>query len=561
MAFSVSYIYQIRDKLSPQLKKINRVVGQHNSDLKKTGRMWEKINVQIFKAGVRIALARKEADRLKNELANSWDELLGIAATVASIALPVKQAMEFETAMAGVAKAANLDKGTEQFDRMYDTIRNMTKEIPRTHAEMASMFEAGARLGISEKELPGFARLTAKTAVAFDMMAGTAGDSLASISAKMGIPIKRIESMMDAVNQLENTTAAKGNNMINIIGRIAGAAKSIDISPDQTAGLAAFAEQITVSPELAASGLNMMISRMREIPALHKKLLESPEKAISGMLGQLAKLDKVQRAAVVDKVFGEEAGRFVQTAVESLDVYEKTMGKVADSSQFAGSMSEEFEKQLKTSAVQAQIARNGLRDMGISLGEKLLPLVYEGAILLQKFAYGVSSFIQATGPVVPMIAAFAATLVAFKVAALAAKVAMLGLNVVMAANPIALVVAGIMALIAAFVYAYKKIKPFRDFVDTLWNGFIDKATVAIAWLKEAYNWVRELLGLSGESVDINVNQNVNGQMQPGDARNSVNVDGSVAVDINAPQNTVKDVRSAGRARGRTFAYGGYMGAY
>lgn len=543
MAFSVSYIYQIRDKLSPQLRKINRMVNRHNTDLKKTGAMWTMINRKIFTTGVRIAMAKRQANKLKQELSNSMGELAGIAATAASIVLPIKQAAEFESAMTGVAKTANLDKGTENFEKMRDTILQMSKEIPRTQKEIAAMFQAGARLGISQEELPAFARLTAKTAVAFDMMAETAGDSLASISAKMGLPIARVEKMMDAVNQLENTTAAKGNQMINIIGRIAGAAKSIELGPEQTAGLAAFANQITVSPELAASGLNMMISRMRKIPALHKKLIESPQKAISAMLGQLKKLDKVERAAVIDKIFGEEAGRFVTTAVESLDVYEKTVGKVSDSSKFAGSMTEEFKKQLETTSAQARIARNSLTAVGISIGQKLLPVTYVVLQAFQKLAFGVATLIDYTGPVIPMLAAFAATLTLAKVAILGAKIAMMALNIVMAANPVGLIVAGIAALVAGLVWAYKKIKPFRDLV------------------KDTYNWVRELFGLSGESVDINVNRNVNGQMRPGDTNNNVNVNGSVAVDINAPDGTVKDVRSSGQARGSTFAYGGYMGVY
>lgn len=538
--FSVSYLYEIKDKLSPTLKKISRILDQQNGQLTAAQYIWAKmINLQArFNQAVRKS--RAEVGRLKGELRDSWDELLGIAATAASILLPVRQAMEFETAMAGVAKAANLDKGTEQFDQMYQTIRNMTKEIPRTHAEIAAMFEAGARLGISQEDLPGFARLTAKTAVAFDMMAEQAGDSLASISAKMSIPISQIELMMDAVNQLENTTSAKGGEMIEIIGRIAGVAKSIQLSPDQTAGLAAFANQITVSPELAASGLNMMISRMQKIPALHKKLLESPKEAISAMLVQLSKLDKIQRTAVIQKVFGEEAGRFVVSAVESLELYDKTMGAVAEKSKFAGSMNEEFQKQLQTSAVQAQIARNGLNDMAISLGEKLLPIVYSGAQLFQSFAFGVSSFIQMTGPIVPMIAAFAAAMVTLNAAVIAGKIAMLAFNVVLAANPIGLVIAAISALAAGVVWAYDKFETFRTIVNDTWDA------------------VKQFLGFGGNDLNINVNQNVGGQLTGADSNQNVNVSGGVAVDINAPKGVVSGYSAYGTARAQTFQYGNYM---
>lgn len=527
--FSISYLYQVRDKMTPVLKKITRNIDKQNDTLTAQQYIWAKlVNLQA-RFNKKLRTANRDAQKLKDELANSWDELIGIAATAASIMLPVQRAMEFESAMAGVAKAANLEKGTEQFIRMEESIRNMTKEIPRTAVEIAQMFEAGARLGISQEDLPEFARLTARTAVAFDLMAEQAGDSLASISAKMGLPISKMESMMDAVNQLENTTSAKGNQMIEIIGRISGAAKAIELSPEQTAGLAAFANQITVSPELAASGLDMMINRMQKIPALHKKLLESPEEAISGMLGALNKLDKIQRAAVINKVFGDEAGRFVQAAVGSLELYSSTLGKVADNSEFAGSMNEEFQKQLQTTAAQAQIAKNGLNDMAISLGNRLLPFVYKAAQGIQSVGFFVGDLVEKTGPLIPMIAAFAGTLAALQAAALLAKVGMLALNIVMAANPIGLVIAGVSALVASLMWAYDKFEAFRNKVDETW-----------ATIKEFFGW-------GANDLNINVNQSVNGKMQPGDAgRGAGGVNGSVAVDINAPQGVVGSVYATGQ---------------
>lgn len=550
--FSISYLYEIKDKLSPTLRRISGVVEDQNRKLTIGENIWARmVNIQ-HRFNKAVKKSRAETGRLKDELKASVGQLVGMGATIAAIALPVKDAMKLETAMAGVAKAANLEKGTAQFEGMRNTIREMTQQIPRTSEEIAAMFEAGARLGISQADLPDFAMLTAKTSVAFDMMADQAGDSLASISAKMGIPIAGVGDMMDAINQLENTTSAKGTEMINIIGRIAGVAKSIDLSPQQTAGLAAFANQITVSPELAASGLNMMIARMQRIPALHKKLLDSPQEAVSGMLKQLQKLDKIQRTSVIQKIFGDEAGRFVNTAVESLDLYNKTMGEVADKSKYAGSMSGEFRTQMETTASQVSLARNGINDLSVSLGEKLLPVVQVGAGLVQGLTFGLSWLVQKTGPLVPMIAAFASALVLMKTALIAGKIAMLAFNVVMAANPIGLVVAAIAALVAGVIYCYNQFETFKKIVDETWEA------------------VKSFLGFGGNDLDVNVNKttnevsttaggsNVQGQLQGGDTSQSVNLSGGVNVDINAPAGTVKGYDAYGTAKAQTYEYGNYM---
>lgn len=537
--FSISYIYQIKDKMSPTLKSITREVKRQNESLTASQRIWTKLVTLEAKFRRGIKRSRQEAARLKDDLRNSIGGLMGAGALLATIAFPVKKAMEFESAMAGVAKAANLDKGTKQFDAMQESIRAMSKEIPMTAVELATMFESGARLGISSDDLPGFAKLTAKTAVAFDMMAETAGDSLASISAKMGIPIASMESMMDAVNTLENNTASKGSQMIDIIGRISGTAKSIELSPEQTAGLASFANQITVSPELAASGLNMMFNRMQKIPALQKQLLESPEKAVHNMLKSLSKVDKASRAGLIRKIFGDEAGRFVTQAVGSVELYEKTLGFVADKTKFAGSMTKEFETQVQTTSAQVQIAENGLNDVAISMGNKLLPAVKLGAIAVQGFTFGISALIENTGPLLPMVAAFAATLGTLYLGTKLWTIAQLALNVALTANPIGLVVGALAALAAGVVYCYDQFAAFKELVDGVWST------------------VSEFLGIGG--TDLNVNVSKNGQMLEGDAGGARAANGQVAVDVTARNADVNDVQVQGAGlRAKATSYPMYM---
>ena len=64
--------------------------------------------------------------------------------------------------------------------------------------------------------------------------------------------------------------------------------------------------------------------------------------------------------------------------------------------------------------------------------------------------------------------------VAHKIGAVATglmSAAQWALNVAMTANPIGLIIAGIAALAAGAVWAYKKFEPFRWVVDWLWQGF------------------------------------------------------------------------------------------
>ena len=77
-----------------------------------------------------------------------------------------------------------------------------------------------------------------------------------------------------------------------------------------------------------------------------------------------------------------------------------------------------------------------------------------------------------------------------KAAAAGAKLAAAGqwlLNAAMSANPVVLVVAAIVALIAIFVVLWIKCKWFRDFWKALWRDIVQ-------WAKDAWHWIQDAAG-------------------------------------------------------------------
>lgn len=89
------------------------------------------------------------------------------------------------------------------------------------------------------------------------------------------------------------------------------------------------------------------------------------------------------------------------------------------------------------------------------------------------------------------------------------------LNIVLTANPIGLVVAAIGALVAAIVYAYNNCEDFRNICDQLWSAIKPLAEAimkglakAFEWLiektKEAWEWLKKILGLSGKKAEVTV---------------------------------------------------------
>ena len=89
------------------------------------------------------------------------------------------------------------------------------------------------------------------------------------------------------------------------------------------------------------------------------------------------------------------------------------------------------------------------------------------------------------------------------------------LNLVLTANPIGLIITAIGALVAGLIAAYKNCEGFRKIVDKVWeaikplaNAIMNGLAKAFEWLvekcKEAWEWLKNILGLGGKKVEVAV---------------------------------------------------------
>ena len=128
-------------------------------------------------------------------------------------------------------------------------------------------------------------------------------------------------------------------------------------------------------------------------------------------------------------------------------------------------------------------------------------------------AFAVSTAAYIKNKVATLAAAAAQGVV--RAATMAWKAAQVVLNVVLSANPIGLVIMAIGALVSAVVYAYNNCESFRKIVDKVWEAIKPLATAimdglakAFEWLvekcKEAWEWLKNILGLGDKKVSVAV---------------------------------------------------------
>lgn len=476
MANTVSYIYEILDRYSAPLRKISKQTRKFAGFAKR--------------AQKGVLNLSKKMDNLASKAQNLQGALgaLGLAAGLKKV---IDVSSEMEDAMSDIGRVTDVSaSGLLQFE---DQLEKISEQLGKSKKGLAEMAFEGGKLGVPIEKMEDFLMMTSRTAIAFDMLDQEAGRAIGSIQAKMGLMGEESERLLDSTNFLADTTSANGARMIEIIERLSGTFKLLEIPPEVSAALAGFADQIEVTPQLAASGMNMMIRQMRKMPGMTTKLMNDPIAAINTQLERMAKMGPELRTRFVQKVFGAESARFVEKAIANIELFGSTVEK-ATSSEAAGSMQRELENQMKRSSKAFEIFSATVTNTFDTIGDVIKPFAVNMAKSFSVIMRVVREFAKANPILVKFLAGFAAVIVVFTglaatVGVLMAAMAPLTAFLATFALPIIGIVAGITALSVAFS---EWVETGHPVIAMLGDMASDIGSILLP--------LGEMLGLVGESV-------------------------------------------------------------
>lgn len=422
---------QLGDKLA--------LVGRQNRPV-------QGLSDAYVKLGRTIEQARMQAERFeatqakiaghKAAAGELWGQAVGVAGLGIAMAAPVKAAMDFESAFADVKKV--VDGTDEELNGLSAAIMNMGRSLPLAHTEIAALAAAGGQLGVALKDLPAFVETTAKMAVAFDMGANEAGDSMAKIANVYKIPIAEIGRLGDAINQISNESPAKAGEIVRALSRVGGVAQAFGLSAEQASALSGAFIAMGKRPEVAGTAINALLVKLqtadKQSPqfqaalesmgmsagALKKAIGEDAQGALLGFLKALESVPKDERMGSLVDLFGLEYADDIAALAGNLGVYGQQLDAAARS---GGSMEKEFAARAATTANNMQLLKNTVSELAINIGSVLLPPLNSVLSSLRPVVEGLASWARENPGVVSAIGKLAAALLMFKAGSLAARAA------------------------------------------------------------------------------------------------------------------------------------------
>ena len=412
--------------------------AMHAAGLKTTGlaaqkkRLGDRVDKLRYQYG-RLGEALKNRDKVLQKRAGLRSQLVDAVALGASIAAPIRAAMQFESVMADVKKVVNF-KTPQQFALMQKDLLKLSTVIPMSAAGLGEIMAAAGQAGIVQKELLQFTKDAAKMGVAFDMTGAEAGSAMTGLRSIFKLNQAEVMALGDAYNHLSNNMDASARDMLKIANRTGSTGDLFGLTGQQVGALGAAFLALKTPPEVAATGINALLLKLQtadkqgekfqnalanlgmEASAFKQAIKRDAQTALLQFLEAVRSSGDV--TGNLSDLFGTEYADDMAKLVGNLDLYRKALGLVAEQTDYLNSMNDEYSQRAKTTANNMQLFRNQVNRLGVSLGAIMLPGLNSVVGRIGSLVNGVVTLAEKFPLATKMIVGVTTGLIAMKVAAI-----------------------------------------------------------------------------------------------------------------------------------------------
>lgn len=177
-------------------------------------------------------------------------------------------AVKWESSFTGVKKTNDemVDSNGKviySYDDLEKGLRDLAKELPTSHEEIAKVAEAAGQLGIKTDKVVGFTKTMIDMGESTNMSADTAATSLARFANITQMSQDKFSNLGSAIVDLGNNLATTESEITEMGLRLAGAGKQIGMTEGDIVGFAAALSSVGIEAEAGGSAFSRLMVQMQ----------------------------------------------------------------------------------------------------------------------------------------------------------------------------------------------------------------------------------------------------------------------------------------------------------
>lgn len=372
------------NKLEAELKKTNAEIEQQTNK-------WSKLSKKLSEVGSNFS---KVGDKL-TDIGKSMS-LKVTAPIVAAGVAATKTAIDWESAFVGVKKT--VDGTTEEIANLGQGIREMAKELPSSAKDIAGVAEAAGQLGIQTDNILGFTKVIIDLGNATNLIGEHGASQLAKFANITGMAQTEFDRLGSTIVALGNNSATTEADIVEMAMRLAGAGTQVGMTEAQIVSLSAALSSVGIEAEAGGSAFSKVMVNMQlavetgneslndfasvagmTTAEFSKAFKEDATEALITFIQGLSNAEEQGSSSI--KVLDDMGIKEVRLrdsllrASSASDLFNDTIALGTEAWRENTALANEANQRYETTASKMTIAKNKLADVGIQIGEILIPHV------------------------------------------------------------------------------------------------------------------------------------------------------------------------------------------
>jgi len=301
-------------------------------------------------------------------------------------------AIDFEDALKRVQKVTG--NTIPQMKALSDMMRELAKNTATGHVELLQIAEIVGQMGVkAPDDIAKFVEIINMFAISTDMAAEAAALALGKLASAFDLDISGINKLANVMNELENNNAAFAKQIANSLGKWAQNAKLLGINSWQAAAFNATLIDMGFSEGEAGTALARLTTGLiqnadavaaamagTEKYADAQAVLTAIEEDAFGVIIDLTKAmaDGESKAVALGEAMeigGLRGGRGLAGLSGNIATLSDNLALAENQWNNSTSLMKEYELAMTSTKNQMGLLKNNINDVGITLGDALLPTI------------------------------------------------------------------------------------------------------------------------------------------------------------------------------------------